>query len=187
MAKLLVGFVNEAFAQFAKSFMDLLSARRRRLSVGLDCGPWTQSGPSILTESPWAIAHAIIMAIASDVPFEIPELLVIPGIADGRRYDGTLPPRTSSPISREKKAKNRTLSSNQLFLGFIYDAARSSHEFSSWFHRIRPCGFCARHYAGAWGAHRTTAGSGPECQGAVCCGMSAYPRYPHRLLMRWVP
>jgi hypothetical protein len=60
------------------------------------------------------------------VPFEIPELLVIPGIADDRRDDGTLPPKTSSPISREKKARNRTLSSNQLCLG-LYTTSRAAH------------------------------------------------------------
>jgi hypothetical protein len=88
MAKLLLAFVSEAFAQFAKKFMDLLSAPRRRLSVGVDCEPWAESGESILAATPWAIAHAIVRAITLGLNTEISALFVIPGIGDAGLYDG---------------------------------------------------------------------------------------------------
>jgi hypothetical protein len=126
MAKLLMAFINEAFAQFAKRFMDLLSTPRRRLSVGVDCEPWEESGESILADTPWAIAHAIVEAITRTSRIGVTELFVIPGIDDPTWYDGTLPPKSSSRISREKKAKNRTLSSNLLF-GGLYTTPRPCH------------------------------------------------------------
>jgi hypothetical protein len=94
--------------------------------VGLDCEPWAESGPSILTESPWTIARAIIFAISHDDLFAIPPLLLIPGIADDHRNHNGLLAKPSSPISPEKKAKNKTLSSNQLFLG-LYQSPRACH------------------------------------------------------------
>jgi hypothetical protein len=126
MEKLAKAFVSDAFAQLAKGFLELLSSPRRRVSVGLDCEPWAESGPSILMASPWAIAHAIVMAITQGVNSEIPGLLVIPGIADDPQEDCADPAKPSSRVSREKKAKNRTLSSNQLFLG-LCQSPRAAH------------------------------------------------------------
>jgi hypothetical protein len=120
MEKLAKAFVSDAFAQLAQGFLELLSAPRRRVSVGLDCEPWAESGESILRASPWAIAHAIVQAITQSLKSEITALMVIPGI------DGSIfPTKPSSPISPERKAKIRTLSSNELFLG-LYQSPRAS-------------------------------------------------------------
>jgi hypothetical protein len=129
MKKLERAFVSMALDQFVRGFMELLSAPRRRLSVGLDCEPWMESEPSILGASPWAIAHAIVLIITSGIEdFSLPELLVIPGITVDDLHLGSelLAERPSSRISPEKKARNRMLSSNQLFLG-LYQTPRAAH------------------------------------------------------------
>jgi hypothetical protein len=126
MEKLAKAVVSDAFAQLARGFLELLSAPRRRVSVGLDCEPWDESGESILMASPWAIARAIILAITQGLECEISALLVIPGVAPVGDADDTLFARPSSRISKQKKAQLRTLSSNQLFLG-ICQTPRAAH------------------------------------------------------------
>jgi hypothetical protein len=126
MEKLAKAFISDAFAQLARGFLELLSAPRRRVSVGLDCEPWDESGESILTASPWAIAHAIVLAITRGLEVEITALLVIPGVGDVRQADDALLAKPSSRISKQKKAQFRTLSSNQLFLGMC-QTPRAAH------------------------------------------------------------
>jgi hypothetical protein len=126
MEKLAQAFVSDAFAQLARGFLELLSAPRRRVSVGLDCEPWDESGQSILMASPWAIARAIILAIPGGLECEISTPLVISGVDPVRDADDTILARPSSRISKQKKAQLRTLSSNQLFLR-ICQTPRAAH------------------------------------------------------------
>jgi hypothetical protein len=119
MKKMEEAFVSEAFAQFAKGFLELLSAPRRRLSVGVDCEPWSASGPSILTISPWNIARAIVQIIMYGTWFvQVTPLLAIPAMTGP--HGELLPAKPSSPISRERKAKNKKLSSNQMFFDLYH-------------------------------------------------------------------
>jgi hypothetical protein len=137
MEKMAQAFVSEIFAQFTKGFLDLLAAPRRRVSVGLDCEPWAESDPSILTESPWAIARAIVMAIMVNERFDLPQLMVIPGLNDPPCLARCLASKPSSRISAEKKARGRSLSATQFFMG-LYESPRAA--FLNSVHGHRTCG-----------------------------------------------
>jgi hypothetical protein len=89
MEKLAKALVSDAFAQLARRFLELLSAPRRRVSVELDCEPRDESGESILTARPWAIARAIMLAIpGADIAWLVTyEDVALPYVPD---YPGLL-------------------------------------------------------------------------------------------------
>jgi hypothetical protein len=126
MGTTLTAFACEAFAAFANLFLEILASPCRRVSVGVDCEPWSMEDPSVIEVTPHLIAEAILQQFGL-----LPHGCLDPSLIDqlSRVPDFTCPTvagKSSGSISSNRKEKARILSSNQIFLG-LCQSPRAYH------------------------------------------------------------
>jgi hypothetical protein len=132
MKTFMSGLVAEFLKVHGENALELVAVARGRASVGVDCEPWTQVDPSRLDLDPMNVATCVfelaglpISLIYQDADDVLRDryLSEISGIL----HAGTSPPKPYSPISGSHKQHRKSLSSNQLFLGFSTPSARQSN------------------------------------------------------------
>jgi hypothetical protein len=79
MVKLLKAFADKADMISHALFLELLGTPRRRHSMGVICGPWAQSPPSVLKHPPFPIGLSLFEQIGINVSRIFPPVPAPPG------------------------------------------------------------------------------------------------------------
>jgi hypothetical protein len=136
MNKMLAAFADRAESLVLKAFLDLFGTSHRRHSIGIICGPWLSSDPSVIPHAAYEIALSLLELIGLDLqPLTVYrqeqypswwDLKALPAFRNpmsGDALKGTVFMSFFSKVDQRgtgaQGGRSKQLCSDQLFLGIV--------------------------------------------------------------------